>query len=160
MQTIVILKVSENMADATVGTWFAEEGAHVSKGDIIVELITEKATFEIEAEEDGVLLKKFATSKSILPIGYTVAVIGAENEQVPPEIEKKNKNLLQALTINLTEQASPPKPSSSSASVKATPAARRKAKSAGVNIADIHKALNIEGVVSEKDVNEYLDRQK
>ncbi|MFC1479563.1 biotin/lipoyl-containing protein [Planctomycetota bacterium] len=160
MQKIIIQKVSENMADATVGTWFVQEGDKVSKGDLVVELITEKATFEIEAEEDGVLLRQFASSKSILPIGYVVAVIGAETGDIPPEIEEKNKNLLQALNIQLTDPLSSAKPSSSSASVKATPAARRKAKSLNIDLSAVQSSLGTTTVISEKDVNEYLDRQK
>jgi len=158
MQNIIIQKVSENMADATVGTWFVREGEAVRMGDPVVELITEKATFEIEAEQDGILLKQFASSKSILPVGFTVAVIGTEHEEIPSEIEQRNRDLLQAPGIDLPGSVSSAQPRSSPGTVKATPAARRKAANNDIPLSEIQKSLNIDGVISEKDVERYIKK--
>ena len=117
-------------------------------------------TFEIEAEEEGVLLRQFASSKSILPIGYIVAVIGAENEEVPQEIEEKNKDLLQAQDIQIAEAVSSSKPASYSGPVKATPAARRKAKSLNIDLSEVQSSLGITGVISEKDVEQHVRNRK
>jgi pyruvate dehydrogenase E2 component (dihydrolipoamide acetyltransferase) len=159
MQSIVVLKVSENMADATVGKWFVSEGDSLQKGDLVVELITEKATFEIEADQDGFLLKQYASSKSILPIGFTVAVIGDKDEPVPPDIEDRNNNLLSSMKISLDEHGIDKK-TPSGPGIKATPAARRKARAEGIQLVDLRAALGIEGVISEKHVDEYIKREK
>ncbi len=157
MQRIVILKVSENMAEATVGKWYVSEGDPVSAGELIVDLITEKATFEIEAEQDGVLLRQYATSKSIVPIGFTVALIGTPEDAVPEEIEEKNNSLLQDSGISISRPSGSIQTSASRApGIKATPAARRKAKKAGIELNAVKDTLGVDGVITEKHVDEYL----
>ena len=157
MQRIWVQKVSENMADATVGRWFIAEGAPLLKGDLVVELITEKANFEIEAEEDGVLLKAYAPSKSILPVGFTVALVGPAGTDVSPVYAADNVKLLMAgPTAPAAAPAAPPAGPASPA-IRATPAARRKAREQGVDLAAVKAALKPDAVITELDVVKYLD---
>lgn len=41
--------------EGIVANWFYPDGATVSKGTVVAELMVEKSTFEIEAPADGVL---------------------------------------------------------------------------------------------------------
>ena len=156
MQRIWIQKVSENMADATVGQWFVQEGTPVRKGDLVVELITEKANFEIEAEEDGVLLKAYAPSKSILPVGFTVAVVGPAGTDVPIAYAADNARLLLAGQTAAAPSAVQ-RTASASSRIKATPAARRKAREHGIDLAQVKATLKTDAVITEQDVIKYLD---
>lgn len=160
MQKIIIQKVSENMADATVGTWFIGEGDHVAAGDPVVELITEKATFEIESEQTGVLLKQFASSKSVLPVGFTVAVIGEQDEEIPAHIQETNRSLLRNPEFSLGDSPPPHDLHSSSSRVKATPAARRKAQQYNIRLEDIRDFPGSDKVISEKDVERYASESE
>ena len=154
MQKIVIEKVSENMADATVGRWHAPEGTALKQGDPVVDLVTEKATFEIEAEQDGILKKQYATEKSIVPVGFVVCIICTETEEIPAEIEENNSKLIS--TRNITVSDPSPAPSPKGPKIKATPAARRKAKKSGIDLPEVKSRLCIDGVITEKNIDEYL----
>ncbi len=129
---ITMLQLSENMEEGTVGHWHKAEGDTVQEGDLLVEIVTEKATFELEAESSGILRRIYAPEKSVVPVGYVLAVIGDADEDIP--------------------DASAPR------RVRATPAARRAAKEAGVEIAQV-AARKGRGVVTEADVAAFVAEQ-
>ncbi len=89
---VTVPQYFENMEEATIGAWLKKEGETVAQGDALCELITEKTTFELEAEGEGVLRLILAPEKSIVPVGFTFALIGDENE-VLPDIEAENTAL-------------------------------------------------------------------
>ncbi|TPJ86206.1 pyruvate dehydrogenase complex dihydrolipoamide acetyltransferase [Mesorhizobium sp. B2-5-13] len=81
MPTEVILpKVDMDMATGQISRWFAEEGAHVKKGDVLFEIETDKAAMEIDAPASGVLRDVTGKEGVDIPVGAPVAWIYAENE--------------------------------------------------------------------------------
>jgi pyruvate dehydrogenase E2 component (dihydrolipoamide acetyltransferase) len=60
--------------------WKKNEGDAVSEGEPIVEVETDKATFEVEATASGTLLKRFFEADEDVPVLTTIAVIGEEGE--------------------------------------------------------------------------------
>ena len=82
-----------------VGSWSKTVGDRVNAGDIVVELITDKAAFELQAEEEGVLRIAAATEKSTVPVGYTLAVIAKADEELP-DIEAENTTLMESYASN------------------------------------------------------------
>ncbi len=62
--------------------WYKNIGDKVSAGDLIFAYETDKASFEEEAQADGVLLARFYEGGDEVPVLVNVAVIGAEGEQV------------------------------------------------------------------------------
>ena len=49
--------LGESLVDAVVGAWMKGEGESVNRGDVLVELETDKVNLEVAATEDGVLGK-------------------------------------------------------------------------------------------------------
>src|SRR5688572_28085974 len=70
------------MESGTIVRWLKSEGDQVQKGEPLFEVDTEKVTQEVEADASGVLLK-IAVAEGEVPVGRTIAVIGAEGEDVP-----------------------------------------------------------------------------
>jgi pyruvate dehydrogenase E2 component (dihydrolipoamide acetyltransferase) len=77
-------RLGQGMEAGTIVRWLKSEGDAVSKGEPLYELDTDKVTQEVEAEADGVLLK-IVVSEGEVDVGTTVAVIGAEGEEVSVE---------------------------------------------------------------------------
>lgn len=100
MEILRVPKLNENMDAAMVGRWTKGVGDRVNAGDIIVELVTDKATFELQAEEEGVLRTSAAPEKSTVPVGYALAVIARANE-TPPDIETENAALMKSYVSSL-----------------------------------------------------------
>ncbi|UCI20777.1 pyruvate dehydrogenase complex dihydrolipoamide acetyltransferase [Mesorhizobium sp. B2-1-8] len=81
MPTEVILpKVDMDMATGQISRWFAEEGAHVKKGDVLFEIETDKAAMEIDAPASGVLRDVTGKEGVDIPVGAPVAWIYADGE--------------------------------------------------------------------------------
>ncbi|WP_298851984.1 biotin/lipoyl-containing protein, partial [uncultured Sphingomonas sp.] len=51
--TIMMPALSAGMEEGTIARWLKAAGDAVAKGDVIVEIETDKATMEYEAEADG-----------------------------------------------------------------------------------------------------------
>lgn len=60
--------------------WRAAEGQPVKAGDVVCEVETDKATFEVSAGADGVLLKILRQAGDDVPVMAPIAVIGARGE--------------------------------------------------------------------------------
>src|SRR6185437_4814292 len=76
-------RLSDTMEQGTIARWVKHEGDHVVVGDVIAEIDTDKATMELAAFEDGVLLKILVGEGESADLGTPIALIGAENEEVP-----------------------------------------------------------------------------
>ena len=75
-------KMSDTMEEGVLVEWLAEEGDAVSSGDIIAQVETDKATMDLEAYDDGVLLKKVIPAGAAVPIGGLIAVLGEAGEDI------------------------------------------------------------------------------
>ena len=58
MTDILMPALSPTMEEGVLVSWLIEEGASVSAGDVIAQVETDKATMDLEAYDDGVLLKR------------------------------------------------------------------------------------------------------
>ena len=81
---IVMPRLSDSMEEGTVAKWLVEVGAEVTRGLPIVEIDTDKATMEYEAERAGTLLQIVVAEGETAPIGATIAWIGESGETVEP----------------------------------------------------------------------------
>jgi pyruvate dehydrogenase E2 component (dihydrolipoyllysine-residue acetyltransferase) len=74
-------RLGQGMESGTIVRWLKTEGDAVAKGEPLYELDTDKVTQEVEAESDGVLLK-IVVADGEVDVGTTVAIIGAQDEDV------------------------------------------------------------------------------
>jgi pyruvate dehydrogenase E2 component (dihydrolipoamide acetyltransferase) len=79
---IAMPKLGLTMKEGIVTRWFKNEGDPIKKGEPVVEVMTKKITYKIEAPVDGILLKIVAPKGKTLPIGGLIGVIGAPEEDV------------------------------------------------------------------------------
>ena len=66
--------VGESITEVTVATWNKKEGDHVKLDEVLCELESDKATFELPAEADGIL-HIVASEGDVLPIGAVICSI-------------------------------------------------------------------------------------
>ncbi|RUU64007.1 pyruvate dehydrogenase complex dihydrolipoamide acetyltransferase [Mesorhizobium sp. M2C.T.Ca.TU.009.01.2.1] len=158
MPTEVILpKVDMDMATGQISRWFAEEGAHVKKGDVLFEIETDKAAMEIDAPASGTLRNVTGKERVDIPVGEPVAWIYADDEVYEAKQgEAPISPLVGEMSAKPTEGSAAPLPTHSvappsalpgisptggeigqSQAARATPLARRLAREAGLSIAGI-----------------------
>jgi pyruvate/2-oxoglutarate dehydrogenase complex dihydrolipoamide acyltransferase (E2) component len=68
---------------ASVLRWLKREGDRVRVGEAIVELETEKVSYELESPTDGTLLKILAEESSQVPVGGQLCQIGQAGDSAP-----------------------------------------------------------------------------
>jgi len=159
---IKIPQAFENMEEATIGRWLKNEGDAIENGDALCELITEKTTFDLPVEglpAKGVLRSLIAAEKSIVPVGFIIALAGDDSEELP-DVAAENAAIMQKREA--TESAlvmpvsAPPReegstPSAGGSRLRATPAARRVAKERGLSMEEVAAAFPGK-VLTEEDV--------
>ena len=142
MATEVILpRLGQGMESGTIVRWLKSEGEPVEKGEPLFELDTDKVTQEVEAEANGVLLK-IAVSEGEVPVGQTVAFIGAQGEEVPDLAAAPRQEAAEPPKETSPEPRSEPTPQAAVAAgngrIKASPLARRMARERGIELSAIH----------------------
>lgn len=129
--------------------WLKKEGDAVERGDILMEIETDKATMEVEALSSGTLANVTAKAGDDVPVGAVIAWILAPGEQAP-QAQAKNKPVVQAQTAPTTTQKS-------TASKSVTPVALRMAEAHGI---DVNQISTSNKKITRADVEAYVNNSQ
>ncbi len=77
---IKVPEVGESITEVTISEWFKQDGDYVEMDEIICELESDKASFELNAEASGVLQIK-AQAGETLEVGAVICVIDTEADK-------------------------------------------------------------------------------
>ena len=77
---ILLPKQGNTVETCSLVKWIKKKGDHVKRGDIICEVETDKAMFDIDSPEDGVLLELFFNEGDDIPVLTNIAVVGSPGE--------------------------------------------------------------------------------
>lgn len=142
MPTDVLMpRLSVAMKEGTVGKWYKKEGDSVEKGEPIVEVVSDKATYDLEAPASGILRKILIEAGVDVPVSTVLAVITAPDEQMPEATPKAE--------VTTPQEAEESR-------VLASPAARRLARENGIDLSTV-KGSGPEGRIDEEDVRKLIE---
>ncbi|MEP0520130.1 MAG: dihydrolipoamide acetyltransferase family protein [Hyphomicrobiales bacterium] len=164
MPTEVIMpKVDMDMASGTIAAWHLEEGQVVEKGAPLFDIETDKATMEVESPATGTLRFVIANKGAEIPIGNPVGWIFAEDEAVvaPAGVSEDTKPQAEedagsSLPAPAVEKQSLP---ASEDSVRATPVARRIARSENISLSDV-TGTGPRGRITRVDIEAVIKNSK
>ena len=90
---ILLPKMGESVAEATITNLLVEPGANVEADEAIVEIATDKVDSEVPAPEDGVLVEWLIAEGDVVPVGASIAKyeIGGEAREAAPAQEAKQE---------------------------------------------------------------------
>src|SRR5215510_3602159 len=92
MPEIQMPKLSDTMTEGTLVTWKKKKGDHVSAGQVLAEIETDKATMEWESPEDGTLTDIYVQEGGKVNVGDKIAFIRSEGEKAQEaSAQKKQK---------------------------------------------------------------------
>src|ERR671937_736901 len=77
MAEVTMPRLSDTMEEGTIGSWLKKPGDQVSKGDVLAQIETDKATMDLTAFEAGTLQEILAPEGTTVAIGQPVARIGS-----------------------------------------------------------------------------------
>jgi len=153
---VVMPRLSLTMKEGTIVQWFKKEEEAVEKGEPLVEVLSEKVTYNVEAPASGILKKILVTEGSEAPVNAILAVITAPDEPLP-EIT----TLLETVsTTPITTEIPETKPIQSETSpaerISASPVAKRLAKEHGIDLKSI-VGTGPDGRIIEEDVKRFIE---
>ncbi len=140
MPISVVMPALEMAQDTgTLVSWRKKEGETVTKGEILLEIETDKAVVEVEALADGVLAGVKAQPGDVIPVGRTIAWILGTGESVPADEPSGPAALGSApRPSSTTSQASQASEARAvTKRIRISPKARRIAQERGVDIARV-----------------------
>jgi len=139
---IKVPAVGESITEVTISTWSKKEGDSVKMDEVLCELESDKATFELPAETAGVL-HIVAAEGSVLPIGAVVATItvgaGASSPSPAP-----------VATAPQTSASAPQ--SANYAAGHASPAAAKALAEKGIDASSV-SGTGVGGRITKEDAN-------
>ena len=159
--SIVMPQMGYDMHEGKVVRWLKKEGEEVTRGEVIAEIETDKATVEYEAYTGGVMAKIVAEEGIAIPVGGLIAVMTAPGEAIPEDIltdaaialaadsPAPAATAVQALEGPISAAVAP----ADTKEVRASPLARRLAKERGFDLATI-TGTGPGGRITEADIPE------
>ena len=143
---VIMPKLSDAMTEGRVIQWLKKEGDRVQGGDVIASIETDKAEIELEAFGSGVLRKILVGDGQSVPVGQAIGVIAEPEEDisglvrgasVTPAAQKAEPKPASPAPPEAAVSAAPVAPSAEPGWVPASPIARRMAREAGINLAQL-----------------------
>jgi len=75
--------MSPTMTEGGITGWKKEEGESFTAGDVLLEVETDKATIDVEAQDDGIMGKIVAQAGSNkIPVGQIIAMLAEEGDDL------------------------------------------------------------------------------
>mgnify|MGYP001296970369 CR=1 FL=1 len=163
MATIVKMpKLGTTMTEGTIVKWLKNEGDPVKKGEIYVEIQTDKVNIEDEAETSGVLRKIIAKEGETVKVGDPIAIIAEADEELP-DLENVDNISTQSQEkspqVFQQEDKTEAVKQTISDKIKASPAAKRVARENQIDLSKVTPS-GPNGRIVERDVLSYIQEHK
>ncbi len=167
--------IGEGIAEAEIVAWHVKVGDHVSEDQGVADMMTDKATVEMESPVSGTVIEVAGAEGDMIPIGSTLMVIEVEGEEavadsgtVSPTIAETSTTVPKTvpespeeLDIHPTPFIPEPHPDATEISVPlpiaqalASPAVRARAKELGIDLAQVMAREG--GHIRHGDLDAYL----
>jgi pyruvate dehydrogenase E2 component (dihydrolipoamide acetyltransferase) len=157
-----------NTDQLLVVSWKKKAGDAVKRGDILLEVETDKALLEVESFAQGTLLKRVVEEGSYGTVGDVIAYIGdpedltaLETESTPNkpaagdlDVVTPTEPTTLATPVSEPETTPSAQADSSNRTVKATPAAKKEARDRGLDLAEVHRSVGKE-ILRRSDVAQF-----
>ena len=166
-EKIIMPQGGQDITEGRVLRWHKAEGDTVQKDEVICEVETEKAVFEVKSPLDGVLLKIVVPAGKVARVFSAIGYIGAAGESIDVEddedetaAEKKTANpdrKESGIDIAALRKKVAAKGKGKKGRIKASGRAKKLADQHGVDISLVDGS-GPKGRIVEKDVQTFIDK--
>ncbi|MCP4626872.1 MAG: 2-oxo acid dehydrogenase subunit E2 [bacterium] len=166
-EKIIMPQGGQDIMEGRVLRWHKAEGDAVQKDEVICEVETEKAVFEVKSPIEGVLLKIAVPEGKVAQVFSTIGYVGATGESIAVEAdqddaseekkEAKPEKKESGIDVAALKKKVAAKSKDRKGRIKASGRARKLADQHGVDIALV-QGSGPKGRIVEKDVRAYLDK--
>jgi len=163
--------IGEGVVEAEITAWHVKVGETVEEDQAVADAMTDKATIELTAPVDGVVKTLACDEGEMLAVGADLIVFqtegGAVEDEPAPEPEKpaasapetasqepvpQKPKKSKPVPANSNRKPAPSKPSKTTGKVLASPAVRRRAKEAGLDLS-LARPTGEDGHITQSDLD-------
>jgi pyruvate dehydrogenase E2 component (dihydrolipoyllysine-residue acetyltransferase) len=145
-EAIIMPKYEMSQEIGTIVEWMKKDGDKVEKGETILAVETDKLTMDVECPATGIIAGIRGEPGEEIPVTEIIGYVLEPGEELPtakaPEVVEAKEAV----------------PAEKSKTAEATPVAKRLAKEAGLDIAEI-SGSGVDGKVTKTDVENAVARQ-
>jgi pyruvate dehydrogenase E2 component (dihydrolipoamide acetyltransferase) len=152
--------LSPTMKEGKITRWLKQEGEKVSSGDALAEVETDKSNLQIEAYDDGTLLRIAVKEGDSAPVGAPIAFIGEQGDRIqspgePPAEQRPASPPVRAKppAAAPAQAGAPPSTAHAGRRLRISPLARKMAKERGLDPAQLHGS-GPQGRIVKRDVEQ------
>lgn len=157
MAEFVMPTLGSDMTEGTLVAWKKAVGDHVTKGEILAEVETEKAAIEVESFHTGVIERLLAKPGDRLPVGTVMAII-REDAPAAPSVSSVQRIAPEPSVAPPTRPVPSDAPRTEGAERRrVSPAARKLAGELGVDLAVV-QGTGPQGAITLEDVQRTATR--
>lgn len=165
---ILLPKMGESVAEATIVNWIKKEGDAVEADEPIIEIATDKVDSEVPAPEDGILVKRLCEEGDVVEVGQPIAIIrtgGDASESVPASAPAAATPAPAKEPVAAAQVAEPVFADSASSISKSgpsgrfySPLVRNIAETEGITMSELEQiqGSGLDGRVTKKDILNYI----
>ncbi len=145
--------IGEGVVEAEITAWHVTDGQMVEEDDPVADAMTDKATIELTAPVSGKVLRRGCGEGDVIAVGADLVVFESDMEEAPPSTpESPKKETPNLASSEKTKAVSSVPPSPARRKALASPAVRKRAKDAGIDIGAL-KATGKTGEVTHADLD-------
>lgn len=147
--------VGEGVAEAEIVEWHVKVGDRVEEDQHLVDVMTDKATIDIESPVAGIVTALAGEVGDTIAIGAMLLVIEVEGEVSEADAEATAAQIEDDMSDADEADAAPaPEPVAEHAKVLASPAVRQRARDLGIDLAQVRPAED--GRIRHGDLDAFL----
>ncbi|RIV17202.1 2-oxo acid dehydrogenase subunit E2 [Alicyclobacillaceae bacterium I2511] len=162
---VTMPKLAMTQESGTILQWYKEVGDQIERGEPLLEVMTNKTNVDVEAYEDGVLLRRLYVVGDEVPVLQVIAYIGEPGEEVRVSNKETSGVMKQSgassvelrETLESNDGVTVPIPNSS-LQIRATPAARALSRQYNIDLRDVKRAEGSQRI-SRSDVQAYATQR-
>lgn len=166
-KSILVPKMGESIAEATVIRWLKNVGERVEKDEPIVEIATDKVDNEIPSTEEGILTKQLFQDGDVVKVGEPIAIISSEGaapvvNSSAPAIQVETAKAVEIIENQISQVAAVSQPVKSNGEGRFySPLVMNIASQEGISGEELSSisGTGLEGRVTKADILKYISNR-
>jgi pyruvate dehydrogenase E2 component (dihydrolipoamide acetyltransferase) len=164
MNEIIMPRLGFTMTAGIIVKWRKREGDRVEKGDILLEVESDKVTVEVESIYSGYLRKIVGKEGEEIPVQEVIGYIGEQDEEIPETAAKKadlKSSSIERETTAENKAGAQAKEVERRGRIKISPVARKIAEEMGIDYeTEPVRGTDPGGRISKDDILAYAESRK
>lgn len=166
---LIMPKMGESIAEATVIRWLKQEGDSIDTDESVLEIATDKVDSEVPSPKSGILKKILYQENDVVKVGEPVAIIETEGAAASapapatqPAIENQPAVAVEKIVTDSIQSVQPIALNQTGGSRFYSPLVLNIARTEGISMTELEQipGTGNEGRVTKKDILQYLTDRK